>query len=149
MRLHQILLRHFPEPRRPRWVRQFVQLESPLQRHVAGQMGELDVDKFLWIEGTVPVSTRGHRFWQYYPSRVNGLEEAFQVHPPGDFADQDGRYPLWSQFFVDAEEVDLYRGFGSEKGQGKFLYWFYIILNLQNWKHIIWKIWCWNSKLRK
>ena len=50
----------------------------------------------------------GDGFGEHDARRVHGLEDALLVDSPGDLTDQHGRHALWTQLFMDAEEVDLH-----------------------------------------
>ena len=65
-------------------LRQAVQLQVPLHRHVPAQVTELDLYQFLGVEGTVPVPASSHRLGQHYPCRVHSLEQTLAIHTPSD-----------------------------------------------------------------
>lgn len=56
----------------------------------------------------------GHWFRKHHPGRVHRLEQSLLMDPPGYLPYQHRGHSLWSQLFVDAEEIDFYHVFLPE-----------------------------------
>lgn len=108
MCFRHILHRHFPKSRRPRLIRQLVELQRPLHRHVSREMRKLHVDQFFRVQTSVPVAASRDGLREDHTCSVNRLENTRQVDPSRYLPYQDGREPFRSQLLVDAEEIYLH-----------------------------------------
>lgn len=106
--------------RSTRSFRELVKFECSLHGHVTRQMGEFNLDKFLWVQWAMPVPTSGYWFWQHHTSSVNCLENTLKIYSPGYFANQNRSNALWPELFMDAQEIYLHHFLGA-----KIIYFYY------------------------
>ena len=77
------------------------------ERDAARRSGEADVDELLDVEGSVEVGGLGDWRGDLDSRGVDGLPAIVAIDAARDFADENGREALASDFLVDAEEIHL------------------------------------------
>lgn len=73
----------------------------------ARRSSEADVDELLNVEGSVEVSGFRDGRGDLDSRGVDGLPAVVAIDATRDFADENGRQALASDFLVNAEEIDL------------------------------------------
>ncbi len=84
------------------------EFDRPLKSHVSSQVRESGFNKFLRVEGTVPVSAGGNWLRQNHARCVDCLENPMEIDTTGDFPNEDRSNPLGTELLMDAEEIDFH-----------------------------------------
>jgi len=88
-------------------VRQLQQLLVSGHGHVRWQGREPNVDQFLWVQISMPVSCLCEGHGDNYSSCVDSLPHIFPVDSSRHFLNEDGREFFSSEFPVNTKEIDF------------------------------------------
>eukprot|EP01137_Pigoraptor_chileana_P020713 Opistho-2@83450 len=104
-----VLGSHRAEAGGDRCLGKFVKLDCALHGHIAGELGEFDLNQLLGIQRAVPVPASSNRRGNHNAGRVRRLEDPLEVSPACDLLDEDGCQSFRPQLLVHTEKVDLHK----------------------------------------
>lgn len=105
--LDNVLIFHLSEARQRCLGLQLIHTDHACEGHVAGNVRELGLDEFWYVERAMVVPANRYGCRNNDTSSVDGLKDPFEMALARNFLDEDGREALRTELLVYTEVVDL------------------------------------------